>query len=153
MVTEPFPRATDTKFRTATGPDPETPAPPVREMLIVASPASLRMSLIELTAPPPRESRSPGAISVSRITAGSHFTRKGEIEEASDAPFSSTVTVNGLFGATEILPGRNTTRAPGAGAAGGWGAAAGGTVAGLAGSTAGADPPSSSRGAYISRSD
>src|SRR5581483_7915787 len=171
-ATEPFPRATDTKFSTATGPDPETPEPPAREIVIVASPASLRMSLTEFTAPPPRESRSPGAMSVRRITAGSHFTRRGEIEDASDAPFNSTFTVKGVFGATETLPGRKTTRAPAPGGVGGgvpgaagtagWvtggccgavagGAPAGAPGAGLAGSAAGADP-SCSRGAYMSRS-
>src|SRR5205823_2781646 len=56
-VTEPRPGATATKFRTATGPEPETPAPAVRVTLMVASPASLRTSLIELTAPPSRESK------------------------------------------------------------------------------------------------
>src|SRR6185295_10970221 len=170
MVTDPFPRATATKFRIATGPEPDTPVPPAaRETFSVASPASLRTSLIELTVPPLRESRSPGAMSVSRSTAGSHLTRKGVIANASAAPFSSTFTVKGVFGPTETLPGRNTTRVPAAGGTGGgaalgaafgvapgtggkaigvWGAIAG---AGFAAPPAGpAEPdPSSSRGAYI----
>src|SRR5207248_794212 len=57
-------------------------------------------------------SKSPGVMSLSRNTAGSHFTRSGVTDVASAAPVNSTFTVKGVFGPTETMPGVNVTRVP-----------------------------------------
>src|SRR5262249_17078210 len=134
------PVALATKLNVATAPDPETPPEPsARDMVNVASPASLRMSLTDVTRPPLRESRSPGAMSTRRSTAGSHLTRSGETPIASLAPSMSTFTVNGPVGDAVTLPGLKLTRAPCVGAAGDGGTAAAPGLGGAFGAgTAGA---------------